>query len=251
MSERKNKLDQKQLFNHLAKDFHELVSNKQALRSAVDTFFNNVIDDLTVGIIFDLHRKYKTNAYALDIEDTSEDTDQGDFDIFSHNSKKNQDCICPNCDRAVAAITFARHLETCMGMGRLSRNASRRALCNNKDNSAYGGLVSDDDDDVDWGTAEQRKKKRDKNGSKNKRVGTPKKNYEHIESVDSLNVDIEGEDEELTNLRDILRLQDYSNSTSPADSASSSGSTKKRDKSKSKKSSKRERRSPSPNSVLD
>ncbi|XP_072389941.1 SAGA-associated factor 11 homolog [Diabrotica undecimpunctata] len=250
MSERKSKFGQKQLFNYLSKDFHELVNNKQAMRAATETFLNNLIDELTLGIIFDVHRKHKINAFDLDVDENSEDVDAVDFEYLSHNTKKNQDCVCPNCDRAVAATRFASHLETCMGLGRTSRNASRRAVCNSKDNTTYSGLPSDDDDDVNWGSVKQRKKKKDKNGTKKSR-GTPKKNYDQSDSIDSLNVDIEGEDEELTNLRDILRLQDHSNSTSPADSASSSGSSKKKEKSKNKKSNKRERRSPSPNSTLD
>ncbi|KAG5894766.1 hypothetical protein JTB14_032653 [Gonioctena quinquepunctata] len=246
------KLDEKQLFSTLAKDFHELVSDKQELHTAIENFFNNTIDELTLGIIFDLHRKYKTTAYDLDVSDSCEEGETGDIDIFGqYNLKKTQECVCPNCDRAVAATRFAPHLETCMGMGRLSRsrNATRRVASSSKDNSAYTGIPSDDDDDGDWSSVERRKKKKDKNGSKKGR-GTPKKTFEP-EVVDSVNVDIEGDDDDLTNLRDILHLQDHSNSTSPADSASSSGSTKKRDKSKSKKSSKRDRGSPSPSVSLE
>lgn len=62
--------------------------------------------------------------------------------------------------------------------------------------------------------------------------------------MESINVDIEGEDDsDLTNLRELL--QDNSNGSSTADSVSnsnsSSGSSKKKKNSKSKKSSKRDR----------
>lgn len=167
---------EKLLFNNLAKDFHELVSNQQALRTSVENFLNNIIDELTLGIIFDLHRKYKTNAYDLDVD---ESCDEGYADLESlsqHKLKKPQDCVCPNCDRAVAATHFAPHLEACMGMGRTSRlrNAARRVASNSKDreNSAYGGIASDDDDDddADWGSRDRRKKKKDKKkGSKKNR----------------------------------------------------------------------------------
>ncbi|XP_023016504.1 SAGA-associated factor 11 homolog [Leptinotarsa decemlineata] len=243
---KKQKPDHKQVLTNLAKDLHELVSDKQKLRASVDNFLNNLIDELTLGIIFDQHRKYKTNAYDLDVADGCEEVESSEIDIFGQfNLKKTQDCVCPNCDRAVAATRFAPHLETCMGMGRVSRsrNATRRVASCSKDNSSYGGLPSDDDDDGDWSSVERRKKKKDKNGSKKR--GTPKKNFEP-EVVDPVNVDIEGDDDDLTNLRDILHLQDHSNSTSPADSASSSGSTKKRDKPKNKKNNKRDRGSPTP-----
>lgn len=57
-----------------------------------------------------------------------------DFDAASEmlssaaiNSKKPAECICPNCQRNMAASRFAPHLEKCMGMGRnSSRLASRR-----------------------------------------------------------------------------------------------------------------------------
>ena len=42
-------------------------------------------------------------------------------------TKRPAECICPNCQRNMAASRFAPHLEKCMGMGRnSSRLASRR-----------------------------------------------------------------------------------------------------------------------------
>ena len=42
-------------------------------------------------------------------------------------TKKNFECVCPSCQRHLAASRFAPHLEKCMGMGRnSSRIASRR-----------------------------------------------------------------------------------------------------------------------------
>ena len=44
-------------------------------------------------------------------------------------TKKNYECVCPNCQRNLAASRFAPHLEKCMGMGRnSSRIASRRLV---------------------------------------------------------------------------------------------------------------------------
>ena len=50
------------------------------------------------------------------------------LDIFGQVPLKKQvECICPNCERNLAANRFAPHLEKCMGMGRnSSRLASRR-----------------------------------------------------------------------------------------------------------------------------
>ena len=51
------------------------------------------------------------------------------LDIFGQppSIKKQYECVCPNCQRTLAASRFAPHLEKCMGMGRISsRIASRR-----------------------------------------------------------------------------------------------------------------------------
>ncbi|KAJ8960321.1 hypothetical protein NQ318_004055 [Aromia moschata] len=238
---KRQKPDQKQLFNGLVKDFHELVNNKQALRTSTENFFNNLIDEMTLGIIFDLHRKYKTNAYDLDVDDSCDEDDSGDIDIFVENNlKKTQECVCPNCDRAVAAIRFAPIWKPAWEWAEQADHETRLG--------EWPAAVktertpSDDDDDIDWNSGDRRKKKKDKNGKKKNR-GNTKKVLEP-DPVESVNVDIEGDDDDLTNLRDILHLQDHSNSTSPADSASSSGSVKKKDKLKSKKSGKRDRTSP-------
>ncbi|EFA07309.1 SAGA-associated factor 11 homolog [Tribolium castaneum] len=240
------KLDDKQLLSKLAKDFHELVSNKEILRTSVESFLNNVIDELTLGIIFDLHRKYKTNAYEVDMEEEEGDEEDAEADVFTQQDvKKTQDCVCPNCDRAVAATRFAPHLETCMGMGRNRfRNATRRVASSTKEreNSSFSGVPSDDEDDMDWNSGNKRGKKKKRNGSKkSKSGGTPKKS---CEARPSDSVEVEAEDDDLSSLRDLL--QDHSNSSSPADSVSSShsNSSKKKDKAKSKKS-KRDRASPS------
>lgn len=62
-------------------------------------------------------------------------------------------------------------------------------------------------------------------------LGTPKKNLDS-DHAEPLNVDIEGDDDELNSLRDILHLQDHSNSSSPAESLSSSHSSSSKKSSK-------------------
>ncbi|KAJ8684576.1 hypothetical protein QAD02_020368 [Eretmocerus hayati] len=89
------------------------------------------------------------------------------LDVFGqHPIKKSQECNCPNCNRGVAASRFATHLEKCMGMGRnSSRIASRRIANNSKDLTTFSGVVSDDDDDVDWSIYnDKRKRRKDRNG---------------------------------------------------------------------------------------
>ena len=54
--------------------------------------------------------------------------DSEGLDVFGQTPlKKPVECVCPNCQRNMAASRFAPHLEKCMGMGRnSSRIASRR-----------------------------------------------------------------------------------------------------------------------------
>ena len=88
-----------------------------------------------------LYRSVKTGIFQLmDLCDATEGdnvTDpKGSVDVFGQAIsttsgvpalKKQPECICPNCQRNLAASRFAPHLEKCMGMGRnSSRLASRR-----------------------------------------------------------------------------------------------------------------------------
>jgi len=53
------------------------------------------------------------------------------LDVFGHvlSTKKQYDCICPNCHRSLAAPRFAPHLEKCLGMGAsITRVARRRSV---------------------------------------------------------------------------------------------------------------------------
>nr|CAH7737778.1 unnamed protein product [Callosobruchus chinensis] len=224
--------------SHLAKDLHELVSDEPALRSAVEHFYDQLVDQLTVGIIFDIHRKFKTNAYDLDVENGA-GAAGGNVDD-EEDEEEISACICPVCESTMAAYRFQGHLESHHGTGRVStlRNASRRTVNYNsgnnnsgntdQDNSTFTSEVpSDDDRDPDWRSGDRRKKKKEKNGGKKGR-GTPKKlldlspsSSEHAVDIESIN-NVADEDE-LTHLRDVLHLQDHR--TSPSGTSEGSSST--------------------------
>ncbi|KAF5273137.1 hypothetical protein FQA39_LY07627 [Lamprigera yunnana] len=227
------------------KDFLEIISDKDVLRQISEQYLDRIIDDIILGVIFEVHRSIKMKVLDLD-QDTNEKQDgpRACVDIFGpYNFKKKHECLCLNCDRIVGASGFAPHLEVCMGMGRSrSRNASRRIANSSREreNSSYTGVLSDDEDDMDWSSGDKRKKKKDRNGNK-KVKALSKKATDLNDSIESINVDVEGETDDLLSLRDLM--QDFSRGPSPADSVSSSGSTKRRDKSKNKK--RKERVSPS------
>ena len=79
---------------------------------------------------------------------------QPGLDVFGQvPAKKQQDCICPNCSRTLAAIRFAPHLEKCMGMGRNSSRIASKRLRGQGVDSEYN-----DDNDVDYDWFEYEKK---------------------------------------------------------------------------------------------
>lgn len=119
-----------------------------------------------MGVYLEVHHSIKSGALEA-LEGEAEDdssfkiVDTPNYDVFGMSkARKPMDCNCPNCDRLVAAIRFAPHLEKCMGMGRkTSRTASRRLANAKEGNSSYfSANVSDDEDDADWSSEKRRKK---------------------------------------------------------------------------------------------
>ncbi|XP_043274357.1 ataxin-7-like protein 3 [Venturia canescens] len=153
--------------------FLEFMSKNDNCEAATKEIYDDLLDEVLMGFVFDVHRTIKTGS--SDVEEGIPDdesyaiVDSPGLDVFGqHPVKKSQECNCPNCDRGVAACRFATHLEKCMGMGRnSSRIASRRIANSTKDMSNFSGVISDDDDDVDWSlTNDKRKRRKDRNGIK-------------------------------------------------------------------------------------
>ncbi|KAG8233777.1 hypothetical protein J437_LFUL003848 [Ladona fulva] len=149
-----------------------LISAPESLEKSAESAFEDLVDDVILGVCFDVHRATKLGLAALEegiMEEEKYQIVEGpDVDVFGQLPvKKQHECVCPSCHRNLAASRFAPHLEKCMGMGRnSSRIASRRIANNSKENASYGGggTVSDDDDDADWtvGGSDRRRKRRDR-----------------------------------------------------------------------------------------
>ncbi|XP_034949507.1 ataxin-7-like protein 3 [Chelonus insularis] len=157
----------------LDRTFLDFMSKAENLEAATKEIYEDLLDEVLMGFVFDVHRTIKTGS--SDVEEGIPDdesytiVDTPGLDVFGqHPVKKSQECNCPNCDRGVAACRFATHLEKCMGMGRnSSRIASRRIANSSKDLSNYSGIISDDDDDADWSvTNDKRKRRKDRMGMK-------------------------------------------------------------------------------------
>ncbi|XP_065166993.1 SAGA-associated factor 11 homolog [Atheta coriaria] len=239
------------------KELRELLSNKNMLQRIMHKFLDNLIDELTLGIIFEVHRAATLIGLDPEPDQSTTHIDPDSHDIFGNDILVQDNCDCPKCDRVLAISRFASHLEQCMGFGRRknpSRGTSHSIIGNNSNsnNSSNSNKSTKDkeedasdygDDDFEW-SSRQKTRKRKRNRSK-KGKGTPKKGSNALSDMDSVNVDVEGDEDCDIMLRDIM--QDNSNQSSPAESVASSNASKKRDKSGKNKKNRRVRTSPNIN----
>lgn len=61
------------------REFHEIVTDKPVLRRTLEKFLNNMIDEITLGLIFDEHRKAKINGFNLNCDDAPITPEQHDL----------------------------------------------------------------------------------------------------------------------------------------------------------------------------
>ncbi|XP_053207220.1 ataxin-7-like protein 3 [Panonychus citri] len=130
------------------------------------SIYNEILDEILLGVCFEIHRASKLGFLFIDESSPQEDQkyviiDERGLDIFgqAHTQMKKQfECICPNCQRSLAASRFAPHLEKCMGMGRnSSRIASKRIASTGKSNDS-DGEECDNSGDTDWNLAHDTRK---------------------------------------------------------------------------------------------
>ncbi|CAF0865467.1 unnamed protein product [Brachionus calyciflorus] len=119
-----------------------------------EKIYYNILDDVIFGLMLQIHRAAKLDYLKyLDVDMESDKQyeiydDNDVMGIFSGDAKMTSggggssgrngqnsvllkyECICPNCDRSLAAIRFAPHLEKCMGMGRNSSRIATRRIAN-------------------------------------------------------------------------------------------------------------------------
>ncbi|XP_060757850.1 ataxin-7-like protein 3 [Neoarius graeffei] len=141
------------------------------LEALAHDIYSDLVEDACLGLCFEVHRAVKQGYFFLDETDQEsmkdfEIVDQPGLDIFGqvYNQWKNKECVCPNCNRSIAASRFAPHLEKCLGMGRnSSRIASRRiASSNNTSKSESDQEDNDDINDNDWSYGSEKKPKKRK-----------------------------------------------------------------------------------------
>jgi len=164
------------------------VSGKESIEISVEDisepmvqFMYELIDICTQGVCFEIHRSLRLGYWELDyIDDEAQKEfkiiEQEGLDVFGQLPvKKQQDCICPNCSRNLAANRFAPHLEKCMGMGRNSSRIASRRLQNT---GRIEDIDIENEVDFDWGYEFERKGKkgkREKEKDKDRFANSPKR----------------------------------------------------------------------------
>ncbi|KAL0993261.1 hypothetical protein UPYG_G00105340 [Umbra pygmaea] len=203
-----------------------LALDNTKLEALSQDIYSDLVEDACLGLCFEVHRAVKQGYFFLDDTDQEsmkdfEIIDQPGVDIFGqvYNQWKNKECVCPNCNRSIAASRFAPHLEKCLGMGRnSSRIASRRIASSNTNNKSESDQEDNDDvNDNDWSYGSEKKSKKrksEKNPNSPRRPKTQKhKNGELSNNVNfdpykysyntGINYETLGPDE----LRSLLTMQ--------------------------------------------
>ena len=155
--------------------------------------YDECLDEIILGVAFETHRSAKTGLFAVleaaespnKHKNPVENIGNVAVDVFGQvistmmgvpPLKKQPECICPNCQRNLAATRFAPHLEKCMGMGRnSSRLASRRLATSGKEANYRETGVEEDEDDEEWIeptkiSTNNRRRHRDKNSPRRTKV---------------------------------------------------------------------------------
>lgn len=108
--------------DELLTEYRSYMKDPKNVDAGANYLLNSLIDETILGVVFEVHYACKSGV-AVAVDGKPEDTkaftitDAPDLDVFgaSTTAKKTIDCVCPNCDRLVAASRFAPHLEKCMG----------------------------------------------------------------------------------------------------------------------------------------
>lgn len=161
---------------------HSTMESEPDVQRELESIMEELIDELSLGLCFEVHRACKTGAFMLEFTDPADEkeyalVDRPGVDVLgTAPTKKNFECVCPSCHRHLAASRFAPHLEKCMGMGRnSSRIASRRIANNTKQDSDDSAGDNENDNDWSYGTENKRirriKKDKGANSPRNKKAG--------------------------------------------------------------------------------
>lgn len=155
----------------------EEVDDVNNLSDPIVQYMYEMIDVEMLGVCFEVHRSARLGNFELGmIDDAAQKeftiTNQTGLDVFGQLPiKKLQECMCPKCERRLAANRFAPHLEKCMGMGRnSSRIASRRLQASGQ----LDNIELENDVDYDW-TFDFEKKNKKLKREKDRSTSSPRR----------------------------------------------------------------------------
>lgn len=217
------------------------IRNPVLLDQVSASIYDDLVDEIVLGVAFEIHRCVKTGI--LQLLDNFDDTESGSempdpkcpVDVFGQvisttsgvpALKKQPECVCPNCQRNLAASRFAPHLEKCMGMGRNSSRLASRRLANNSKESGSGqtgGAEEDDAEDEDWLEPSRAlaasRKKRDKSSPRRNRGNRGQARWRTNEEEQHVDIDSFTEGDTAALRESLAQL-----SSSPAESTNSTSS---------------------------
>lgn len=182
--------------------------------NVLDEYMMELIDEVTCGLCFEIHRSCKKGFFFLDESDAEslkqfQIVNKKGLDVFgqSPSNKKQIECSCPNCHRNLAASRFAPHLEKCMGMGRISsRIASRRIASSGnqciKKESDRDSNDSDEDGDTIYRPDKKSKRSKKEKSKKRKKSKHSAENSPHssISNTPTLSVNRDHDDDYLLDM---------------------------------------------------
>jgi len=122
-----------------------------AFSNAILKVTSELIDELTLELCFETHKKLKTGRLCQNCQRSRAvaTVDDNEFDIFGNNMNNFQppQFVCQNgCNRTVIASRYAPHLEQCMGVGkaRVRRKEQPSSYV-----TSYADSGSEDNSDAD------------------------------------------------------------------------------------------------------
>ena len=152
--------------NEIKLQFLKYMESLDNAEVSAQEVYESLVDEIILGIIFDVHHAAKAGVLEYDDEVSNEDEafsidglDIG-VEVFGHKSAKKEFCTCPICNRSLGVGRFTKHLEKCFQKGRKSSRMASSRIANNTKESIYCGTKSDDDNDSDWTMASDRKRKK-------------------------------------------------------------------------------------------
>lgn len=179
----------------LKSEFVSLFLNQpEAAETASKFIFDNLVDELILEHVFEIHRNAKARKYEPENNEPLSIDSTTDTTAALQQVKKAVKCVCPNCNRGrILPSKFAPHLECCMGMKRNSSRIASQRIANTGKESSYVETMSDDDED--WEVSSEKpksakkldlkKKKASKNGRRPKTLSGELQSL-NVDTVDDL-----------------------------------------------------------------